>query len=179
MSGRAASGGCSTHSVCLHVHVHAWALAGAECCCSNSTLETESLKAAAAAVLGSALGSVLGSVFSKNLISDQIQKQLLSPDLQGHRFNVTRLIFTYKHIETTDTNLDEIWQLCSDLPRSTFRAWVEEDGGVLHLPSFLLPRRSFRITNASLGSGPSKHHELVLHVDPPDLKSPKVCVCFI
>lgn len=116
--GRAASGGRSTHSVCLRVHVHVHmqtdrALAGAECCCSNSTLETDSIESlkAAAAVLVSALESVLGSVFSKNQISDQNQKQLLGPELWGHRFNVTPLIFTYKHVKTTDTNLDEIWQL--------------------------------------------------------------------
>lgn len=45
-------------------HVHVLALAVADCCCSNSTLDmdsAESLKAAA----------VLGSVFSKNQISEQ------------------------------------------------------------------------------------------------------------
>lgn len=88
-------------------HVHVQALAGAECCCSNSTLDTDSaepLKAAAAA-------AVLGSVFSKNQISEQKDAHFFSPSslVSGLILHFSYL-HIHKHIKTTDMNLDEIWQ---------------------------------------------------------------------
>lgn len=92
----------STNNICLHVHVQA--LAGAQCCCLNSTLDThsaQSLKAAA----------VLGSVFSKNQISEQKHTLpfLLSSLVIGLMLHFSYL-HTCKHINTTDANLDAIWQ---------------------------------------------------------------------